>query len=89
MVELSPPKRVVWATVEEPDEWVGTTVSFDIEQDGDFTIILFEHRGWKEPSEFMHHCSTKWATFLMSLKELLETGTGAPSPRDLAISNWH
>ena len=20
------------------------------------------HQGWKEPVEFMHHCSTKWAT---------------------------
>jgi uncharacterized protein YndB with AHSA1/START domain len=87
--ELSPPKRVEWKVVDQPDEWIGTTVSFDIEQDGDFTIVLFAHRGWQEPSEFMHHCSTKWATFLMSLKELVETGTGSPAPRDLQISNWH
>ena len=26
----------------------------------------------------MHHCSTKWATFLVSLKSLVETGTGSP-----------
>ena len=45
--------------------------------------------GWREPVEFMSHCSTKWATFLLSLKALLETGTGAPHPRDLQISNWH
>ena len=37
----------------------------------------------------MHHCSTKWATFLMSLKPLVETGAGAPAPRDVQISNWH
>jgi len=37
----------------------------------------------------MYHCSTKWATFLMSLKQLVETGDGAPSPRDVTISNWH
>ena len=37
----------------------------------------------------MSHCSTKWATFLMSLKALVETGTGAPHPRDVRISNWH
>ena len=36
--------------------------------------------GWREPVEFMHHCSTKWATFLLSLKQLVETGTGAPDP---------
>lgn len=37
----------------------------------------------------MSHCSTKWATFLMSLKALDETGSGAPDPRDVKISDWH
>jgi hypothetical protein len=37
----------------------------------------------------MSHCSTKWATFLMSLKAFVETGTGAPHPHDVQISNWH
>ena len=66
-----------------------TTVTFDLAQDGDWTIVLFAHAGWREPVEFMNHCSTKWATFLLSLKALVETGTGAPHPRDLQISNWH
>ncbi|MBJ7451719.1 MAG: hypothetical protein JHC71_06490, partial [Blastococcus sp.] len=52
-------------------------------------IVLFRHEGWREPVEFMSHCSTKWATYLVSLKQLLETGTGAPDPRDLLISDWH
>jgi hypothetical protein len=37
----------------------------------------------------MHHCSTKWAVFLMSLKRLHEVGAGEPSPDDVTISNWH
>jgi hypothetical protein len=45
--------------------------------------------GWKEPVEFMNHCSTKWAVFLMSLKALVETGKGTPNPADPRISNWH
>jgi hypothetical protein len=36
----------------------------------------------------MHHCSTKWATFLMSLKALIEIGEGSPSPRDVKIDSW-
>ena len=28
----------------------------------------------------MHHCSTKWAIYLMSLKSLVETGNGPPTP---------
>ncbi|HEV7370045.1 hypothetical protein [Arenibaculum sp.] len=60
---------------------------FDLAQDGDFTKVLFTHQGWKEPGEFMHHCSTKWAMFVMSLKALVETGTGAAYPKDVHISD--
>jgi len=89
VLELQPAERVVWRVVDGPAEWVGTTVNWEIKQEDDFTIVLFGHVGWKEPCEFMHHCSTKWAIFLMSLKALLETGTGNPEPRDVQISNWH
>ena len=89
VVELAPGKRVLWEVVEGPDEWVGTQVSFELSQAGDFTIVLFEHRGWAEPVEFMYHCSTKWASYLLSLKQLVETGTGAPAPDDVQISDWH
>jgi uncharacterized protein YndB with AHSA1/START domain len=89
VVELTPNKRVEWLVVDGPAEWIGTTVTFDLAQDGEWTIVLFAHTGWREPVEFMYHCSTKWASFLLSLKQLVETGTGAPHPRDLQISNWH
>ena len=89
VVELRPSERVVWRVVDGPEEWVGTTVEWDLRQDGDWTIVLFGHRGWAEPVEFMHHCSTKWASYLLSLKALAETGTGAPAPRDVQISDWH
>ena len=89
VLELRPAERVLWQVIEGPPEWIGTKVSFDLKQEGEFSIVLFKHAGWKEPVEFMHHCSTKWATFLLSLKQLVETGKGAPSPGDLQISNWH
>jgi hypothetical protein len=40
------------------------------------------------PVEFMHHCSTKWGVFLLSLKSLLETGKGAPHPNDIKLDSW-
>ena len=89
VIELDPGRLVRWEVVGGPEEWIGTKVRFDIRQDGDWTIVLFRHEGWREPVEFMSHCSTKWATYLVSLKQLLETGTGAPDPRDLLISDWH
>jgi uncharacterized protein YndB with AHSA1/START domain len=89
VLDLQQGKRVLWEVTGGPAEWIATTVSFDLTQDGEWTIVLFEHSGWREPVEFMNHCSTKWAIFLMSLKALIETGTGAPHPDDVQISNWH
>jgi uncharacterized protein YndB with AHSA1/START domain len=89
VVELTPSKRVVWRVTDGPEEWIGTTIEFDLRQDGDWTTVLFGHRGWKEPVEFMNHCSTKWGSFLMSLKALVENGKGEPAPRDVQISDWH
>jgi uncharacterized protein YndB with AHSA1/START domain len=89
VLELHPDNRVLWQVVDGPQEWIGTNVSFELRQEGDYTILLFQHRGWKAPVEFMHHCSTKWAVFLMSLKSLIETGKGAPYPNDVKIDNWN
>ena len=89
VVEARPSEQVVWRVVDGPDEWVGTTIDWRLRQEGDYTVVLFAHEGWKEPVEFMHHCSTKWGSFLMSLKALVEIGEGAPAPRDVQISDWH
>jgi uncharacterized protein YndB with AHSA1/START domain len=89
VIELDPAKRVLWQVVEGPAEWIGTQVGFDLKQEDDYCIVLFKHQGWKEPVEFMHHCSTKWAIFLMSLKSFVETGHGNPSPNDVKVDNWN
>jgi uncharacterized protein YndB with AHSA1/START domain len=86
VLELHPAKRVLWQVVDGPAEWIGTKISFDLKQAGDHAIVLFKHQGWKEPVEFMHHCSTKWAIYLMSLKSLVETRKGTPNPNDTHIS---
>jgi uncharacterized protein YndB with AHSA1/START domain len=88
VLELKPAERVVWQVTGGPDEWLGTTINFDLKQNGDWTIVLFKHQGWKEPVEFMHHCSTKWAVFLLSLKSRLETGKGAPWPNEIKLDSW-
>lgn len=89
VLELHPAELVRWEVVGGPAEWIGTTISFELRLEGDYVIVLFKHQGWKEPVEFMRHCSTKWAIFLMSLKSLVETGKGAPSPGDIKIDNWN
>lgn len=87
--QLDPGERVLWEVIAGPEEWIGTTIRFDLQQEDEYCIVLFSHEGWAERNEFMHHCSTKWAIFLMSLKALVETGTGQPSPHDVKIDNWN
>jgi len=83
------PERIVWQMGEGAEEWIGTRVSFDLKQEGEQATVLFKHEGWAKPVEFMHHCSTKWATFLMSLKAYVETGRGRPFPDDVRVTvNW-
>jgi uncharacterized protein YndB with AHSA1/START domain len=88
VLELDPDRRVLWRVVDGPQEWIGTTIEWELRQEGDWTIILFKHGGWKEPVEFMHHCSTKWGVFLLSLKSLLETGKGTPWPNEIKLDSW-
>jgi uncharacterized protein YndB with AHSA1/START domain len=89
VVKLAPNEGVHWHFTSGPAEWIGTDVTFSLSQAGDDTVILFGHRNWREAVEFTAHCSMKWATFLLSLRQLVETGKGKPAPDDLKIDNWN
>ncbi len=85
VVESKPNKLVKWKCVNGPKEWVGTDLTFELEAKKDETFVLFTHANWKKPDEFMRHCSTKWATFLLSLRDWLERAEGRPSSYDIKI----
>lgn len=89
VMESNPGKNVRWSCVEGPEEWIGTDIGFDLSEQDGMTILIFRHRNWREVVDFMAHCSMKWAVFLLSLREYLETGKGKPSPGDLKIDNWN
>jgi hypothetical protein len=66
---------------------VGTEILFQLETEQDQTFVRFTHSNWQETTDFMAHCSTKWAVFLLSLKNVLETGKGNPFPNDVQIDH--
>ena len=78
--------RVRWSYSGPAQDWVGTEISFRLEPAEGQTYVVFKQAGWREANIFMHHCSTKWAVFLLSLKEFVETGAGHPEPRDTRIA---
>ena len=85
VVESTPGEIVRWQCVGGPPEWIGTNLTFRLIPKGTETFVLFTHADWREPCEFMHHCSTKWAVFLMSLKNWIEREEGRPHPYDVKI----
>lgn len=86
---LEPDQKVHWKFTDGPAEWIDTDVVFDLETQDDFTIVLFSHENWRDEVEFKSHCSMKWAVFLLSLRQYVETGIGQPSPNDVKIDNWN
>ena len=88
VTELDPRRLVRWEATSGPAGWVGTSIRWDLRQDGDWTIVQFKQAGYPEQTELVYHSSTKWATFLISLKQLVETGTGTPHPQSVTIGDW-
>ena len=88
VAELQTNRLVRWQhSGDMPGAWMGTQVSFELSEGDGQTYLFFAHSGWKQVSEFMGHCSTKWAVFLLSLKDALETGKGRPFPDDIHIDH--
>lgn len=85
--ELEPGKRVAWKSPrgQGSNEWEGTTISFDLSADEKQSFVQFRHSGWRENTDFLGHCSMRWAIFLLSLRDVLERGKGRPYPYDLAV----
>lgn len=88
VTESVPGKRVAWHCAEGAADWVGTDLVFDLAEEDGETVLLFTHGGWREPVPFLHHCSTKWAVFLLGLKAGLEGGAATPYPAERAVSRW-
>lgn len=88
ITELNPGKKVHWKILEGPEEWRGTEITFDIDPQENETLVHFSHKNWGGYTDFMSQCNTKWAVFLLSLKDLVETGKGHPFPEDIRIGHY-
>jgi uncharacterized protein YndB with AHSA1/START domain len=79
VMDLKPGKRVEWKGINSIDEWIGTHVSFDLEEKEGNTILRFAHSDWKAMTETYAVCTYDWSRFITSLKSLCETGVGTPA----------
>ena len=79
VAEENPGHRVAWHCLAGPPEWIGTDISFDIQQGDDgSTSVLFTHEGWATTDESFPFIAYSWAQILSRLKGLAESGDAQP-----------
>ena len=71
-------KRIVWTCLNGHPEWENTSIFFNLDKDGDQTVLNFGHVNWKSAGGILPLCSFSWAKYLMSLQSYLEKGEGQP-----------
>jgi uncharacterized protein YndB with AHSA1/START domain len=72
-------KKVEWLCTSSIEEWVDTSISFELEANAEKTLLRFSHSGWKAVTDTFAGCTYDWGRFMTSLKLYCETGTGTPS----------
>ena len=94
LTEVVPGQKVVWQVLEnhfnftkDSTEWTGTTILFEISQQGNQTQIRFTHRGLVPAYECFDICANAWSQYIQgSLKKLITTGRGEPNPIEEIIN---
>ena len=82
----SGPTGVVWEPVvadgttptAHTQEWLGSTVEFDMVPKGAGTQLRFRHAGLTPQLECWDGCYAGWTYFMSSIQAFAETGSGSP-----------
>jgi uncharacterized protein YndB with AHSA1/START domain len=69
------------------ESWMGTEILFQLQVEGEHTFVRFTHLNCNESSDFMAHCSNKWAVFLISFKDAVEANQGKSFQNDIQIDH--
>lgn len=79
VTEERPNERVAWRCLAGPPEWIGTSISLDIQSGADgANSVLFSQDGWKTTAESFPFIAYSWAQILPRLKELAESRRAHP-----------
>jgi Activator of Hsp90 ATPase homolog 1-like protein len=90
ITELVAGRRIAWKVLDayldftdDPREWVGSEIVFEVEPQGDRTVVRFSHIGLTPEIECYEKCSSAWGFYInTSLKRLITSGAGAPNPTE-------
>jgi len=98
VVEAVPGERVIWRVEDnffkftrDKSEWKGTTIRFEVSgtagdaagEKAGGTTLIFTHEGLTAHYECYEICRDAWTHYIQeSLRGLIETGKGQPSPKE-------
>lgn len=88
VTEFVPDQKIVWQVTDshlqgpdDPSEWTGTEIVFEISPKGGQTELRFAHRGLVPEFECFETCSNAWGFYVNgSLRRLITTGEGPTAP---------
>ena len=82
IINLQEPVLVTWTILNSfRPEQNGTVITFELRPNGNDTLLHFSQDGFTSADDTYALMNTGWAYYLVSLKQYLETGQGAPSPK--------
>ena len=84
-IDIQENTSVCICCVEGPGPWQGSELLFELEQADDQVFVTLTHQNQASSDENFLYFSTKWTCYLLSLKDLIETGKGRPYPNDVKI----
>ena len=83
--DLAQNERVQLQCVAGPGTWLDSTLTFSLNSADDQVWVHLDHENKTARDADFLYFSTKWPCYLLSLKALIETGTGRPYPNDIKI----
>lgn len=71
--------------VSGPGPWQGCDLTFSFKQDTDQVWVSLVHDNDAATDDDFLYFNTKWPCYLLSLRDLIESGKGRPYPNDIKI----
>lgn len=76
--QIDPGQKVVWFCIGGPDQWVGTRVTWFVNEENGTTRLRFAHSDWKSIDGVYAICNTTWGHLMVVLKQYLEGENPGP-----------